>query len=35
MPRSAFGLKMSPVAESQTMLGLVGWMRTAPICPAL
>ena len=23
------------VAETHTMSGLVGWMRTAPICPAL
>jgi hypothetical protein len=27
MPRSAFGLKMSPVADSQTMFGFVGWIR--------
>jgi hypothetical protein len=34
-PRSVFGLKMSPVAETHTMSALVGWIRTEPICPAL
>src|SRR5678816_3942101 len=35
MPRSLLALKMSPVDENQTIVGLVGSTRTAPICPAL
>src|ERR1700741_4492115 len=34
IPRSALFLKMFPVAETKTMSGLVGWIRTAPIWPA-
>ncbi len=34
MPRSAFGPNGEPRAAAQTMSGLVGWMTTAPICPA-
>src|SRR3990172_3195359 len=34
-PRSVFRLKRSPYAATQTVFGSVGWMRTAPICPAL
>src|SRR5213595_787449 len=32
-PRSALGLNGFPVAETNTMPGFVGSMRTAPICP--
>src|SRR4051812_41925930 len=35
IPRSAFGLNASPTADSQTVFGSFGWMRTAPIWPEL
>src|SRR2546425_914263 len=34
-PRSALDLNVSPWAETQTIFGSVGWMRTDPIWPAL
>ncbi len=33
-PRSEFAVNAFPIAATQTMFGFVGWMRTAPICPA-